>query len=210
MKKTILLSSFVGIILLSGCSSKNLLLKSEAYKGFYEEKPLTVLLMPPINRTAFVEAKELFHTTLSMPVCNAGYYVIPPFLSMEILKRESAYDAELFLEDVPLTKFGEVFGADLALFTIIQKWDKTVALGKISVEIEYIFKSVKTNRIVYQRKGNIVLNPISNSGDFSPMGLLISAAATVIQAAQNAATENTIVGSACNATLLDLIKRLVN
>ena len=72
--------------------------------------------MPPINRSTNVEAKEYFHSTLIVPLANQGYYVIPPFLSMEILKRESAYDAELFLNST-LSKFGEVFGADIVLFT---------------------------------------------------------------------------------------------
>jgi len=203
--KKILLSSFIGVVLLSGCvSTKNLLPKSEAYKGFYEEKPVTVLIMPPINQTANVDAKELFHTTLCMPVSNVGYYVIPPFLSMEILKRESAYDSELFL-DAPLTKFGELFGADLVLFTIIHKWDKTKIIGKISVEIEYIFKSVKTNEIVYQRKGEISVNPLNIGAVWNPVGLIASAATTAYQAIQNARTDNTYVGSVCsNLTLFDL------
>jgi len=205
MKKTILLLSFAGIILLSGCASKLVLTpKSEAYKGFYEEKPLTVLIMPPINQTENVDAKELFHSTLCMPISNTGYYVIPPFLSMEILKRESAYDSELFL-DAPLTKFGEMFGADLVLFTIIHKWDKKTALGKISVEIEYIFKSVKTNEIVYQRKGSISIDPLSISYDINPIYMLVATAVnTASNAIQNARTDNTFVGSVCNTTLLDL------
>jgi len=204
--KKILFLSFIGIALLSGCiSTKNLLPKSEAYKDFYEEKPVTVLIMPPINQTANVDAKELFHTTLCTPISNAGYYVIPPFLSMEILKRESAYDSELFL-DAPLTKFGELFGADLVLFTIIHKWDKTKLLGKISVEIEYIFKSVKTDEIVYQRKGDITVDPLSlnNAGNylFKPISIIVDAATTAYQANRNARTDNAYVGSACNNIML--------
>jgi len=204
MKKYHLFFSFAGIILLAGCTSQKGLIKSEAYQNIYREKPTTVLIMPPINRTETIEAKELFHSTLSMPICNAGYYVIPPFLSMEILKSESAYDAELFL-NAPLVKFNEVFGADLALFTIIHKWDKTAIIGKISVEIEYIFKSLKSNEIAYQRKGNIVVNPLYFSGSTSPLGLIISAAITAVQAIQNAGTDNSFVGSSCNnLTLQDL------
>ena len=201
--KKILFLGFAGIIMLSGCASEKQITKAEAYKGFYQEKPVTVLIMPPINRTENVEAKDIFHSTLSMPICNAGYYVIPPFLSMEILKRESAYDAELFL-DAPLTKFGETFGADLALFTIIDKWKKTTAIGKINVEIEYIFKSTKTNEIVYQRQSNITLNPNISYG-FTPAGLIIAAASTLESVIANATTDNAIVGSMCNNhTLCDL------
>ena len=201
MKKIVLLS-LIGAIALSGCSlsSPKLLPKAEAYKSFYEEKPVAVLIMPPINRTTNVDAKEYFHTTLSMPINNAGYYVIPPFLSMEILKRESAYNAEMFLE-APLTKFGDVFGADLALFTIIHTWEKASVAGTITVEVEYIFKSVKTNEIAYQRKGKITVNANSNYGQ----GLAGALIGMAVAAIQTAATDHAIVGSVCNnVTLQDL------
>ena len=141
-KHTIIL--LFSIALFYSCSTTKPVLKSEAYKGMYSEKPLTVLIMPPINKTTSVDAKEYFHSTLNIPIANAGYYVIPTFLSMEILKRESAYDAELFLNS-PLTKFGDVFGADVALFTIIHKWDKTY--GMVYVEVEHLVKSIKTNEV---------------------------------------------------------------
>ncbi|MDR0614167.1 MAG: DUF799 domain-containing protein [Dysgonamonadaceae bacterium] len=199
MKKTVLLLSLAGIVLLSGCSPK-LFPKGEAYKGFYDEKPVAVLIMPPINKTTSVDAKEYFHTTLNVPVSNAGYYVIPPFLSMEILKRESAYDAELFL-DAPLTKFGDVFGADLALFTIIHQWKKASVVGTITVEVEYLFKSVKTGETVYQRRGGITVNANTSYGQ-SGLGALVGMAVAAIQ---TAVTDHAIVGAVCNnVTLQDL------
>jgi hypothetical protein len=198
MKKLFLLVAIAGVIL-SGCSPR-LLPKAEAYRGFYEEKPVAVLIMPPINRTTHVEAKEFFQTTLSMPLSNAGYYVIPPFLSMEILKRESAYDSELFV-DAPLIKFGDVFGADLALFTVLHKWEKASLLATITVDIEYIVKSVKTNEIIYQRRGNITINANTSQGQ-SGWGALVSMA---VAAVQTAVTDHAVVGSACNnVTLQDL------
>jgi hypothetical protein len=199
MKKTTL-SILIGVALLSSCNPPKQLLKGEAYKGFYNEKPVSILIMPPINRTTSVEAKEYFHATLNVPLSNAGYYVIPPFLSMEILQRESAYDAELFL-DAPLTTFGEVFGADLALFTIIHAWERAAILGTITVEVEYLFKSVQTNEIVYQRKGRITVNANTNYGQ-SGWGALIAVAAAAIQ---TATTDHAIVGAVCNnVTFQDL------
>jgi hypothetical protein len=199
MKKTILLI-LTGVALLSSCNSSKQLSKGEAYKGFYNEKPVAILIMPPINETTSVEAKEYFHATLNIPLSNAGYYVISPFLSMEILKRESAYDAELFL-NAPLTKFGEIFGADLALFTIIHKWEKASIAGTITVEVEYLFKSVQTSEIIYQRKGRIKVNANTNYGQ-AGWGALIAVAAAAIQ---TATTDHAIVGAVCNnVTFQDL------
>jgi len=149
------------------CGTTSKLNKAQAYKGIYTEKPLSVLIMPPINRSTNVDAKEYFYTTLNVPVINAGYYVIPPFLSMEILKRESAYDSELFINKPSLKIFNEIFGADLALFTIISKWDKSSLASRVTVEVEYILKSTHTNEIMYSRKGTILYNTsISSEGSF--------------------------------------------
>ncbi len=192
----------IGIIVtLSSCTTTSEITKSTAYKGIYDEKPLTVLLMPPINRSTNVEAKEYFHSTLNIPIANAGYYVIPPFLSMEILKRESAYDSDLFLNS-PLDKFGEVFGADITVFTIIHKWDKSGLAAKVHVEVEYIIKSTKTNRIIYTRKGEVTYDASVSSGINGGLGVLADMAASAIN---TAATKYVDVARACNAyTFKDL------
>lgn len=199
MKKQLLL--FFSLILLNSCTIKTQIPKSEAYKGIYDEKPLVVLLMPPINKTTNVESKEYFHSTLNVPIANAGYYVIPPFISMEILKKESAYDSELFI-DLPLTEFRNVFGADLALFTIIHKWDKSALLSKVTVEIEYIFKSTQTNEIVYSRKGEIIYDTSVSSDSHGLAGAIADLA---ISAIRTATTNYIDVARVCNSyTFKDL------
>ena len=154
MKKNNIMLLIALVMAMTSCTSTAPVTKSIAYKGMYDEKPLVALIMPPINRSTNIDAKEYFHSTLYTPLADAGYYVIPPFLSMEILKKESAFDAELFL-DTPLNKFNEVFGADMAVFTIIHKWDKSSIASKVNVEIEFIIKSTKTNEILYTRRGEI-------------------------------------------------------
>ena len=148
MKKQLYLLVVISILITS-CGPTSKLTKSQAYPEIYKQKPLAVLIMPPINRSTAVEAKEYFHTTLNVPIANAGYYVIPPFLSMEILKRESAYDSELFIDRPSLEIFRDIFGADIALFTIISKWDKSSVASNVKVEIEYIAKSTLTNQVLY-------------------------------------------------------------
>lgn len=200
MRNTVALF-IIAAALLSSCTTTAPVAKSVAYKGIYSEKPVTILIMPPINRSTNVDAKEYFHSTLNVPLANAGYYVIPPFLSMEILKKESAYDSELFL-NTPLTKFGEVFGADIALFTVINRWDKSSLAAKVTVEVEYIFKSIKTNEVVYTRKGTVVYNTAISASGGGAIGALVSMTASAIN---TAATKYIDVARACNSyTFKDL------
>jgi hypothetical protein len=173
------------------CGTTSKLNKAQAYKGMYEEKPISVLIMPPINRSTNVDAKEYFYTTLNVPIINAGYYVIPPFLSMEILKRESAYDSELFIERPSLKIFNNIFGADIILFTIINKWDKSSIGSKVTVEVEYIIKSTHTNEILYSRKGTISYNTSLSTGGGALLNILASAVNT-------AATKYVDVAKAAN------------
>lgn len=199
MKK--ILSLIATTLLLTGCVATKTDLKSVAYKGMYDQKPLSILLMPPINRSTNVEAKEFFHSTLNVPIANAGYYVIPPFLSMEILKKESAYDSELFI-DGSLSKFGQVFGADMALFTVIHKWDKSELLAKVYVEVEYIVKSISTNEVLYSRRGNVTYDATINVQGGGIFGALVGLAASALN---TAVTQYVDVARACNAfTFKDL------
>lgn len=187
------------IALLSSCVTP--VLKSVAYKKLYSEAPKTILIMPPINKSTNVEAKEYFHSTLSVPLANQGYYVIPPFLSMEILKKESAYNSELFVGN-PLDKFGEIFGADAVLFTTIHKWSKNALLADVTVDVEYTLKSTKTNNVLYTRRGTIIYDASVNSGSNSAAGFATSLIASAIK---TAATDYTMVARKCNVyTLSDL------
>ncbi len=176
---------FVLIVLLSACGASSDLTRGQLYPGMYEEKPVTLLVMPPINNSANVEAKELLYTSISRPLAEAGYYVIPPSLAMAVLRQESGYDAELFL-DKPLKQFHEFFGADAVVFSVIESWAKQ-GLG-INTEIRYIIKSALTDQVLFDRTCNLFLDLSVNSGSSSDSGrsllsILVDVAAGAINTA---------------------------
>ena len=97
----------------TSCGMMNTITRESQYAKMYEEKPITLLIMPPINNSTNVEAKDLLYTSISRPLAEAGYYVISPLLAMDVLKAESAYDSELFF-DAPLTAFQNYCGCILS------------------------------------------------------------------------------------------------
>lgn len=202
MKKALKLVCLMAIVVsLLSCATVKTEKKNVAYAGMYDEKPVSVLIMPPINKTTSIEAKEYFYSTLTSPVAERGFYVVPPFISMEILKRESAYDAEMFLE-ASLKKFGEMYGADVALFTIIHSWDKSALTSDVTVGVEYIVRSIKTGEILYQRKGSIVYDTSIKINTGGIFGILASVAASAVS---TAVTDYVPVSRSCNTyTLADL------
>ena len=138
----------VALLLFSSCATTSSYTRASLYPKMYEERPVSLLVMPPINNTTNVEAKDLLYTSISYPLVEAGYYVVSPHLAMEFLKNESAYDAELFING-DISMFGKVFGVDAVIFSVVDKWEKQ-GLG-IATHIRYLVKSTKTNEILFER-----------------------------------------------------------
>ncbi len=167
--------------LLTACGPSRQLTRESQYGAMYQNMPVTLLVMPPINNTTNVEAKELLYTSISQPLAEAGYYVISPNLAMDILKAESAYDAELFV-DKPLRLFKEYFGADAVVFSQIDDWTKR-GFG-IATKIRYFIKSTTNNEIIFDRTCDLYLdlqeNTSGNSGWSALIGLAVSALNTAL------------------------------
>lgn len=186
--RKILYFAFV-VTLFASCTATKMPSKSVTYKTLYDEKPLSILALPPINRSTKVEAKELFYSSLAVPFTLNGYYVMPPLLSMEILKEESAYDSEMFVNG-SMKKVGELFGVDAVLFTTIHEWTKTAIASQVHVKIEYLLKSTKTDEILFNRIGDVTLSISLNTGNVYA-NIIGSMIATSL-------TKEIVVGRNCN------------
>lgn len=185
----------MAVVSLASCSTPTTL--SQQYPGMYEEKPLSIAIMPPINQTTHAEAKDYFYTTMYMPLCEKGYYVYSPYLTMEMFQQESAYDAEMFLE-ADLTPFRNVLDADAAMFTIIKDWRRNNVGGMLTVKVEYILRSTKTGQTLYTREGEIKVDT-SIDGGSGGFGALVGMIATAIN---TAATDKVVAGRKCTAFVL--------
>lgn len=182
-------------LIMSSCAQQ--ITRGEQYPKMYEEKPLSIVVMPPINQTEHVEAKDYFYTTMYTPLCEKGYYVYSPMLTIEMFQSESAYDAELFIEG-DLSQFRNVLGADAAMFTIIKSWKRNNVGGKVTAGVEYILRSTVTGETLYKREGLITVDT-SISGGSSGIGALVGLIATAIN---TAATDKVIAGRKCTAFVL--------
>lgn len=193
MKKVIIF--IITAMMMVSCAQQ--ITRGQQYPKMYEEKPLTIVVMPPINQTQHVEAKDYFYTTLYSPLCEKGYYVYSPMLTMEMFQSESAYDAELFI-DGDLSQFRNVLGADAAMFTIIKSWKRSNIGGSLTAGVVYTLRSTKTGEILYQREGLISVDTSVNGGS-SGIGALVGLIATAIN---TAATDKVVAGRKCTAYVL--------
>ena len=187
--------------MVTSCGMMSTVTRESQYAKMYEEKPITLLVMPPINNSTNVEAKDLLYTSISRPLVEAGYYVISPLLAMDVLKAESAYDSEMFF-DAPLTAFQNYFGADAVVFSVIDTWAKK-RLG-IETKIRYVIKSAYTNEILFDRSCDLFLDLSIDSGANGLLGALVDLAASAIN---TAATDHIMAARKANYYIIRDIPR---
>lgn len=187
--------------LLSSCGVYSTVTRESQYSKMYEEKPVTLLVMPPINNSTNVEAKDLLYTSISRPLVEAGYYVISPLLAMDIFKTESGYDAEMFF-DAPLNIFNNYFGADAVVFSVIDSWTKN-GMG-IQTKIRYVIKSAYTNEILFDRSCDLYLDLSVESGYSGLLASLLELAASAIN---TAATDHIVAARKANYFIVRDIPR---
>ena len=187
--------------MVTSCGMMSTVTRESQYAKMYEEKPITLLVMPPINNSTNVEAKDLLYTSISRPLVEAGYYVISPILAMDVLKAESAYDSEMFF-DAPLTAFQNYFGADAVVFSVIDTWAKK-GLG-IETKIRYVIKSAYTNEILFDRSCDLYLDLSIDSGANGLLGALVDLAASAIN---TAATDHIMAARKANYYIIRDIPR---
>ena len=176
----------VASLLVSGCATTHMATKGDKFPLMYKEKPLVIFVLPPINSTTAVDAKEYYSTAIPQPLAFAGFYVIPMQITDELLKSQGIYDTETIVNQ-PLNRFYEYFGADAVLFTRIIKWDKsyTVIASSLTVTIDAQLKSTKSNLILWKYSVTIVANLSGQSNSGNPLANLI---ANVIITGINTAT----------------------
>jgi len=171
--RTLLLIGF-SLAFLNGCATYGT--KGTAFPKVYTQKPLSVLVAPPINLSTAADAKENYSTTVTEPLAEYGYYVIPYELTAEILKSEGAYDAELF-RNLPLRSFRDYFNADAVLFTTIDKWDMSylVVASNMTVGISCELKSTDTSEVLWAYSGVLKVD-LTDRSQKSLLGQVIATA----------------------------------
>lgn len=181
----VFLTLFFSLFILNGCGPTHVT-KGDKFPLLYQERPVTILVLPPINQTTAADAKEYYATTIAEPLSLFGYYVLPIEVTSEILKMEGIYDTELLLRTPP-QKFKTYFGADAVLYTTIEKWDVTYVFfsSTLTVAIQCVLKSAVSGETLWQRKSLVEVNLSGgNQSVTSFLDIAIQAAATAVRTAR--------------------------
>jgi hypothetical protein len=177
--------------------------KYEAFPKVYAERPLTILVLPPINETTAADAKEYYSTTIAEPLSFAGYYVFPLEVVFEIMKNEGIYDTETLINLPPL-KFKDFFGADAVMYIWIQRWSTSyyVLGGNVSVSLRCLIRSTTTGDDLWQYEGTIVEDTTVTSSGGGLAGLAVAVVATAVK---TAATDYVPIAKRANFMILNTL-----
>ncbi|MCB5226435.1 MAG: DUF799 domain-containing protein [Paraglaciecola sp.] len=188
--------AFIGFVaLITGCASP-MVTKQDAFPKMYTERPLSILVVPAINRSTAADAPDLYSITIAQPIAEAGYYVMPIPLTNLLLNQEGIIDGAQ-LREVNASKFKQLFGADAVLFVTINKWDTNyyVTGGNVTVGAEFDLVSTQTSEVLWNYNSMIVHNTSGNSGNL--IADIISTAITT------ALTDYVPIAHIVNATVVN-------
>jgi len=173
----------LAVVYFTGCGPK-MITKGEEFPGMYNEKPRSLMIMPPMNESTAADAKDYYATTIEMPLAFHGFYVFPYEITADVLKQQGIYDTEL-LYNMPLTKFYEYFGADAVLFTKIKKWDTSymILASNLTVSVDAEIKSTRSSEVLWQYNGTVVVDLSGGSSGGGLAGLIAKAVVTAVSTA---------------------------
>jgi hypothetical protein len=168
-----LYAAVLGLALLGGCATKA---PPYDYSAFMKAKPATLLVLPPVNESPDVNATPSVWSHATLPLAEAGYYVLPVTLVDETFRQNGVTTANE-VQDIPYTKLRDFFGADAAVYMKVKKYGTSYAIvaSETRVEIEGRIVDLRTGELLWQGKAVATSAEQQQQSQGGLVGLLVTA-----------------------------------
>jgi len=172
------------------------------YDAFRESRPLSILVLPPLNNSVEVDAPNVIQACATLPLSEAGYYVFPVAVTQQMFKQngiQTAADAHA----VSHRRLREIFGADAALYMTITKFGAQfqVLRSVVEAEVSATLVDLKTGKELW--KGTVKHQEEPSKTSIQGAGLLgVVVGAVVDQAANTLSNSSYNTGRNAAAILL--------
>ena len=180
------------------------------YPDFRESRPLSILVMPPVNRSPDIKAQATFLATSTVPLAESGYYVIPVALSNETFKQNGVTVAEE-AHAIGIDRLREIFGADAALYITINRFGARYQIINSAVEAEASARllDLRNGQEIWSGFAAVSENSIDSLGSIdSGEALIATLLSAVISQIVNTVSDNSFyVGRKANYQLLSAGER---
>jgi len=168
-------------LLLAGCATA----APFDYGPYLDHMPKSILVLPPLNQSPEVDAPYSFLSTITMPLCERGYYVFPVAVVDRLMKANGC-PTPAEMHQVPLDKLNAVFGADAVLYLTVTDWGTKYVLISSVTTVSVSGRLVDARTGVQLWEGVGVAQQNSGQGQNSLLGMAVAA---VVEQVVNTATD---------------------
>jgi len=163
------------VLLMSACASAPP--ASRDYTAFKASKPRSILVLPPVSRSPDVDASLSMLSVATLPLAEAGYYVLPVAPVHETFKQNGitlADDAQA----VDPAKLREIFGADAALYITVEQYGSVyqVVASTVTVSASAKLVDLRSGALLWEGRAQASSAENQNSGGGGLLGMLVTAA----------------------------------
>ena len=151
------------------------------YTALKQSKPRSIVVIPPRNNSIEVNAPYVYLSTLTRPLAEKGYYVLPVAVIDQFL-RENGLPTPAEMNTIALEKIDQHMGADAVLYITINEWGQKFQLissvNRVAADLKLV--DVKTGVILWE--STAVATQDSGDGGGGLAGMLVSAIVTQVMA----------------------------
>jgi len=151
------------------------------YTAFRENRPVSMLVLPPLNETPEVAATYGVLSQVTLPLAEAGYYVLPVTLMDETF-RQNGLNNPAEIHDVSPQKLREIFGADAVVYIKVTQYGTSyvVVSSETRVTAQARIVDLRTGQLLWQGSATASSSEGRGSSQGGLAGLLITAIVTQI------------------------------
>jgi hypothetical protein len=139
-------------------------------------KPTTLLVLPPLNESPEVNATPGVWSHATVPLAEAGYYVLPVTLVDETLRENGVLTAS-DAQGIAFDKLRDFFGADAAVYVRIKKYGTSynVLASETRVEVEARMVDLRNGQLLWEGKAQATSAEQQQQSQGGLVGLLVTA-----------------------------------
>lgn len=142
-----------------------------SYHQMYQEKPKTIMVMYPWNRSKEKFADDMFYVSVCKELVNKGYYVLPALATLDDYKSDTMFNSR-YCEQSDSRKYLKSHGVDAVLYITVYSVKKEWWSTNINMNAQYDLISTKTGEVLFSRHSDFNYDSQLPAKSKSDIGLL--------------------------------------
>ncbi|PVZ19820.1 MULTISPECIES: DUF799 domain-containing protein [unclassified Pseudomonas] len=157
--------------------------KTVDYQAYKQARPRSIVVLPPLNESPDIKATYSLLSQVTVPLAEAGYYVVPVALVDETF-RQNGVTAAGDAHQLPLAKLREIYGADAGLYITVSDYGtKYMVLSSATIVTAHArLVDLKTGTTLWTGSASASSQENQNNSGGGLVGMLVVAAVNQIVA----------------------------